>query len=175
MALGAASLVYLFCFLLPGWKSVGQVRDQVRLKRDYVLQTSRTAAAMLATQEEIDSTREFNRRSARELPSVVEAPNVFAQITEIAKSSGTTTSRFQPEPAIKHAKLSQVDVGMALAGQPGQIYDFVRGLESLPLRIWIESLRIAAPSKDSENGTAEVGMVIFVDNSETSDCMKRVE
>lgn len=175
IGLAVASLVYLFCFHVPGWKTVGQVRAQVRQKREYVLQTNSTLTAMLATQKEIDATRQFNLRSARQLPSVVEAPNVFAQIAEIAKASGATTSRFDPQPAVKLAKVSQVDVGLTLAGQPGQIYDFIHSLEALPLRIWIESLRIAGPSKDSENGSAEVGVVIFVDNSEISDYMKRAD
>jgi Tfp pilus assembly protein PilO len=173
--LAVFSLIYLFFFLLPGWNAMGQVRSQVRLKRDYVMQSASTIAALAATQQEIDKTAAFNRQSARELPCLAESANVFSQITETAKTSGATTTRFDPEPAVKHDKLSHVAITMGLTGRPGQLYDFVRRLEGLPLRIWVESLKLGRPTKDGGNGTGELSLVIFVDNSEESDYTKRVE
>jgi len=172
VGLAGLSAGYFFVFFLPGWKTIRATRDDVRSRRDYVMQTAGTQAALLATQQEREKTEGYNAMQAAAMPHPGTISQLFAQITTVSKAAGTTTLRFTPEPLVKHAQISHFTLALSVAGSTAQIYDFVRQIEGLPSRPWIEVLRIGNSKKGSEETTADITLVIFADNSTDSDYVK---
>jgi type IV pilus assembly protein PilO len=173
--LGGLAAAYIFLMFLPGWKTVDQLRAELKSKNDYIAQRVNLAIRTASTRADFQKTQAYIADCTPTVPTAEELPSVFERITELAKSSGVSTILFDPQPVDKHAKLSRVPVVMNVAGQSSQIQAFLYAVESLPLRIWIDSVRI---HKDGQHGNSvgcELSLAIFTGNSEDSDYAKRVE
>jgi type IV pilus assembly protein PilO len=173
--LGGLAAAYIFLMFLPGWKTVDQLRAEFKSKKDYIAQGVAIATRMANTRTDFQKTQAYIADCTPTIPTTAELPSVFERITELAKSSGVSTILFDPQPVDRHAKLSRVPVAMNVAGQSSQIQAFLYTLESLPLRIWIDSVRIHKDGQPGHSVGCEINLAIFTVNSEDSDYAKRVE
>ena len=97
-------------------------------------------------------------------------PNIRLQAEdELANAAGTAVTRFDPEPAIRHERVSYIPLGMGCVGSFPEICGFLEGLEGLRSAIWIKNLRLDGSGKDRKNVTCDLGMAVFTYNSENSD------
>lgn len=171
----AAATAYIFFIFLPGWKTIEQTRRQMNSKKDAIGQALAVPGALLATQKELDHTKAFVTSSSETTPTPSKLPLLYAQITELVKSSGANTVLFNPEQPQKRDQIAQVPVTMGLSGTAGQIQTFLASLEAIPVRIWVDSLRINKTGQHGSRVNAEVSLVVFTKNSEDSDYVKRAD
>lgn len=174
VAPGAAlAVAYLAFVYLPGQRAINALREQVTNTEQYVEQGQTMALATEATRQEFERTRSYVGAWEDSAPSEDELSGLFGRISRLAKDSGTTTVRFDPQPAAAYDKVRRIPVTMACAGSFGQISEFLRGLEGLDQTVWIESLQMEGSGENEEDVQCELTLGIFAGNPDDSDQVDR--
>jgi type IV pilus assembly protein PilO len=167
--LAALGLGYVYFFYLPARKAMAEIRDEVKAKQEYIDKAQMVPAQLLSVQTELDKAKSYTAACDKAGLAGAELPTLFGRIAEVAKRSGAATTRFTPESAVKHDKIKRVPLTVALTGTFPQVEEFIRGLESLPARIWIGSLKMDASEKSGRSVKLEISLDVFANNSEDSD------
>jgi len=165
----ALAVLYAVFVFLPGEKANARVRHELAAAEEFVEQVEAFGSAMDATQREFDKTQQYIQAWKQSAPSEDGLSALFGEINRLATQSGTTTTRFEPEPAIRYDAVCRVPIAMACVGSFGQVCEFLRGLESLDETIWVEDLQMEETGKESENVQCEMTLAVFADNPDDSD------
>ncbi|MCH8922096.1 MAG: type 4a pilus biogenesis protein PilO [Planctomycetes bacterium] len=169
MSLCGAAVAYVLFMFLPEQRSIGDVRDEVDTKRQFVSGAHRTYETIEVAQRELAATKEYCRQFARRLPGGPEQSALFAKINLAAKQAGAMTTRFEPQTSIDYETLRQTRLLMSVRGTYGHIFDFLRRLETLDEVIWINELQFEAPKQTGQLLTCEVSLAVFAANPKKSD------
>ena len=162
LSLCAAAVAYVFFMFLPEQRSIGDVRDEVDMKRQFIAGAHMTYETIEAAENELLETQAYCRRFAERLPSESELSALYARINLTAKQAGATTTRFEPQSAVDYETFRQMKLSMTVRGTYGHIFDFLRRLETLDEIIWVNELRLEAPKQAGQLLTCEVNMAVFV-------------
>jgi Tfp pilus assembly protein PilO len=173
--LAAVAVAYALLIFVPQRAAIAEIRTELANKRQYVAQGGVLDARLKAVQQELDATNAYNAKSRAAAPTNKGLSSLFERISELVKSTGATTTRFDPEPAVPHEKITQITLSIGLTGSFPQILAFLSSLERLSPRVWVESVRLDAPPKDSEPMKGELSVAIFINNSDDSDYINRAE
>jgi len=168
VAAGVAGAYLLFGFL-PGQLSLAEMSSQLAAKRDFVAQAAATLPALAAAEQQVRQANQYNAHWQEALLDDAELSTLFGRIHEMAKNSGVTTTRFQPESPVTLARVRRVPLAIGCTGQFGQIVRFLGELERLPQIVWVDQVRMEPAGQNKEAIQCEVILGIFVDNSENSD------
>lgn len=164
----AAAVLYVVLFFLPGRRAIAELEQQVETKQNYIAQSQTLAAALVASQMELEKTKAHNQRWLQAAPAPGQLSTLYGKIYLLAKNAGVTTTRFDPEPVVLLDALRKIPVAIGCTGTFSQVSEFLRALESQPEEIWIESLRIQAREGDEESVECEISAVIFSGNPDIS-------
>jgi len=175
MPVAALVVAYAYFFFFLGEKSVRGFHEELAAVTEEIDEAEAFRAAIEATREQFEKTDEYVRRWEESAPSEEEWSGLFGRLNRLAKDSGATTTRFEPQLAVDYDKIRQVPVALACVGSFPQISAFLRDLESLRETIWIESLKMERPSEDSENVQCQLALAIFSDKPDDSDQVDRAE
>jgi len=170
-----AALAYLLLFFLPGRRAVGELKEQIETKREYIKKSAGLAKALLAVQQQLGKAEAYNTRWLEHAPARRDLAALYGRINQLAWSSGTVVTRFDPERIRARAKLQEIPLSMGCMGSFRQIYEFLRSLETLPQEIWVKELSLE--KRDTPKGfvTCELSLAVFADNPEDSDYVKHSE
>jgi len=171
MALGAVAAADFYWGYLPDRRRVAQQWRDVESKREFVLRNGSLAAAISAAQEEQQRTVAYTAIWQQKTPGRSKLPALFTQISDLAKHAGTTT-RFDPEPAVRGETCSEVSLRIGVTGRFGDVVGMLEGMEKLAAPMWVEAMRVDTAAKDGQDVRAELDLVIFANNSEDSDYAK---
>jgi len=169
LSLCGVAVAYVLFMFLPEQRSIGDVRDEVDTKRQFIAGAQMTDATIEVARKELEKTQDYCRQFANRLPSDAEFSSLLARINLAVKQAGVTTIRFDPQPATEYETLRQTGLSVAVRGSYGEIFDFVRRLETLSEVVWINELRFEAPQQAGQKLTCEVNMGFFVANAKESD------
>ena len=169
LSLCGAAVAYVLFMFLPEQRSIGDVRDEVDTKRQFIAGARKTDDTIEVARKELEETQEYCQQFASRLPSEAESSALLARISLAVKQAGATTTRFEPRQATHYETLRQVGLSIAVRGSYGEIFDFIRRLETLNEVIWINELRFEAPKQVGQELTCEVNMGFFVANAKKSD------
>jgi len=171
-----ATAVGYWCLLYrPGQQQIAEIRRELGEKREAVSNIGTVTAAVLTAQKEIERTASYNDAWERDAPSLAELSTLFGKISALSQSNQANTVQFDPDPAVRHEKLSEVPLRITLSGSFSHIAHFLYELERLTASIWVESLRLDMSAKDGKSVNGSVDLVIFADNSEDSGYVKTVD
>ncbi len=168
LALVATAVGYWVLLYQPGQRQIAELRKQIEQKREIVSKSGTVGAAIHTTEKEIERATSYNQVWERGAPTLAELSTLFGQISGLSRSHQATTMQFDPDPAVRRDRLSEIPLRIALAGPFTQISQFVYELERLTSSIWIESLRLDVSAKDGKSVTGAMDLLIFADNPEIS-------
>jgi Tfp pilus assembly protein PilO len=140
--------------LLYGWNSVFLApRGRARAQAAQQLSTARTAEAdlrqslaqlrKLAT--DTQSREAELARLGRLIPSDADLPGAILMLNDTAKQAGVDWSSFTPAPPAATAGGGPValTLSMSIGGSFGQIFDYLRRLETLDRLVVVDSVQLA--------------------------------
>jgi Tfp pilus assembly protein PilO len=166
------AVAYVLFLFLPGEREIGRLSDELTVQREFISGSMSGTAAVVATGRQLEEARQYASKWEESSPSEDEVSELFGRITALAKAAGATTTRFEPDRAVRHEALSRIPVVVGCTGSFGQVCRFIRDLESLPPTIWIEQMRIEGTGKDGQNVQCELVLEILADNSGDSGQVK---
>ncbi len=142
LPLVGAIIVYAVLFLLPNRRAIANLREQVTEKRDQITSRAGTVHRLLSARQELDDARSLIDSWTRRAPAQDALPGLYGKLNAAANTAGMTTTRLDPDPAQSLALIRRIPITMVCRGTFPQAYELMRGLESMPLSLWIESVKI---------------------------------
>ncbi len=165
LSLAAIAVVYMTIVWMPGRKAILEMQSQIDAKRTFLTQSTTQSAALLGIQKELDRTKTVVTQWENAAPKKKNLAKLFGTIDSLAKDAHLAVSRFDPQPFVLHEKLREIPLAIKCSGSFAEIFNFIRQVESLPVALWVDSLRIERPSQDGKNTECEVSLVVFSNNS----------
>ena len=162
------ALAYLLLVFLPGHNSTTETRTQIQEQEQYISQAQMTVAALQAAQSELSKAIEYTTQWEKDAPTSDSLAQLYGKINELAKATGVTPTRFDPEPVLQRALIREIPISMACTGTFSQIYSFLSRLESLPETTWVTSVVFEKIDQKSQRIACELKLVVFAGNSENS-------
>jgi Tfp pilus assembly protein PilO len=160
---------YIFCAFLPGQRAIGKLQDELATTEQFIEQVDAMGPAVGVTQQEFDKTQTYVEAWETSAPTEEELSALFGRISLLAKQSGTTTTRFEPQTAVHYEKVSRIPVVLACTGSFAQICQFLHELEGLGQTVWVEALRMEGSGQNGEDIQCELTLGIFAVNPDDSD------
>jgi Tfp pilus assembly protein PilO len=165
----AVAVAYVMLFFLPGSKTIAELKKQTAEKQSYVETSAGLAAALKIANTECKKAEGYHNAWKHHAPKQRELAALFGDIHRLAKEAGTTTTRFDPEPLVQHGYLREIPLSMGCKGTLSEIFEFLRSLESMPLAVWVNSVKIGKTDASTETMDAEITLIVFAGNPEDSD------
>ncbi len=165
----AAAAAYLYFLFLPGQRSIASLHEELNAADQFIAQVEAFGPAIEATRQQLDKTRQHVDQWQQAAPTEHGLSAVFGRINGLAKESGITTTRFEPQPAIPYDRLRRLPVAVTCVGSFGQTCQFLQALERQEETIWAESLQMQRTGKDGKDVECELTLAIFADNPGKSD------
>lgn len=175
LSLVAASVAYMAFAFLPNHRVIKQTRQQVETKRMLVSQSTVASDELVRIQREIDGAASMVRKWEKTAPGKRDIPALYGRISTLAKNSRLAVNRFDPQPFVVHEQLEEIPINMTCTGTFGQIHEFIRGIETLPQTIWVESMRLEKMPQHTKNIQCELSLVVFSNNSQASDYTRHAD
>jgi Tfp pilus assembly protein PilO len=167
--LAVAAVAYVFFVFLPQKRAIGQIREQIKQRQDYIVEAGTRAGAVEAAQEELETTTAYSTAWSQRAPAERGLSATYARIQELAKAAGTAVVRFDPEPVVRYETISLAPLKLGCIGSFAEVCGFLEDLERLPLGIWVTELRLERSRQNEESVQCEITLGIFACNSEDSD------
>jgi len=166
LPLAGAAAAYVFLVFLPAQRRIGDIRDELNTKREFIANAQMLAPSVLVAHEKLAALTGHDERWQRQTPSRSQLPAVFAGINLAARAAGATTTQFEPQTPIPHETVTQYPLKMSVLGSHQSILRFVRSLERMPASIWVNDLRLEVTRESGENLQCEVDLGVFCRSSE---------
>ena len=165
----AAAVAFLALFFVPEMRAISQSLADLESRITYVLEAQKSARVGEQLQHQLDEVRAYNVVHERQLMSPDDLPALFSQISQISKDNEAVTTKFEPHPPVNYHSFHKVSLSLGVHGPFSAIHGLVRDLEALPMRIWIDEMKIRGPSEPGKPVQCDVLLVVFVDNPEKTD------
>ena len=169
---------YFMLVYLPQRKMIAELQQQVETKRQTLEQARIQVQSVVPTQARLSGAQQYIAKWEKTVPCPSDTSVLYAMIHQLLDDNKLAATRFDPEPPVKHDSITQFPISMEVNGSFADVYSFLDWLELMPLRIWVESLKISANgrhTKDGERIAADIKLVVFAGNFEKSDYVKHSE
>ena len=174
LAVGAVN-VYVYFSYLPGRAYLDGLRAELATADASIQQADTFAPAIETTRQQSDKTREHVRKWEQSAPTEEALAELFGRINRLAEQSGATTTRFEPQAALRYDTLCRFPVEIACSGSFAEICGFLQGLERQEETLWIGELQMERDDEDGEVVHCELTLDVFADNPAGSDQVDRSE
>jgi Tfp pilus assembly protein PilO len=173
VSLVAAAVAYMLLIFLPGRRAIGELREQLGRKQSFLAQNASLAQALTAARHELEKAETYCAAWKQRAPAEGELSALYGKINELTKAAGTITTRFDPKPVAVHERTREIPVTMGCTGTFAEVFALLRSLESLPPTIWLDTVQFKKNGETGASVAAEINLVVFANNSEDSDYVKR--
>lgn len=167
LLLGGGAVAYVFLLFLPMQKQTVQLRDELRMQRQFVEQSITLTGTMASIERDLQAARDFAGAWRESAPRAGQLAPAFGAITRCATDAGVEVQQFDPQPVVAMETVSRAPLSLSCSGTFHEIYYFLELLESQPQTIWMSDLLLSA-SDASGKMTCELTLVVFADNREGS-------
>jgi Tfp pilus assembly protein PilO len=171
----AAAVAYLCLCFLPESRVIGEARDQVRQEQNYVVEAARRVEVLNAAVEELRQTQAYNATWVRHAPTERDLSAAYGEIHDLAKASGATITRMDPEPPVRYETVSRTPLKVECVGSFVGICGFLERLEGLPQEIWVTELHLERSREERGPVLCQMTLGIFASNPEDSDYVEHSE
>jgi Tfp pilus assembly protein PilO len=169
ISLAAAGILYLMFSFLPTARIVRELRDEIRLRQDFITQSDYLTASLAQAQRNLEAAKRYSTDWQQQLPSPATFPALLGRLTKQADLAGASTTHFEPQAPVEFDLLRQVPVVFEASGSYAEISRLLNGLEQMPERIWIDDMRLEAPRETGQKMQCNLKLTVFAVNSEKSD------
>jgi|YNPMSStandDraft_1061717.scaffolds.fasta_scaffold00938_8 Tfp pilus assembly protein PilO len=163
---------YGYFILRPQYVRVKKLKEELQQLHQRVDQVGDVLAGIQNVQKELDKANGYVQVWQSEAPHPEELAPLFGQITQLAKQSGLTPTRFSPGSKTSYDRVVKIPLIVVCQGSFAQIHEFLYRLESLPHIVWIDHVAIEKATQPAEILQCEIHLVIFTGNPEISDQIK---
>ena len=167
--LAATVVAYVMWIYLPGSREIGRLREDIRQKQDYLGMAAGVPLALQISQKQVEETEAYNTAWHEQAPAPEDLSTLYGKLNSLAKTAGTTVTRFDPEPITRYETIRKIPLTVGLEGSFAQIFRFLNGLETLPATIWANSFKLENPNGSGGCISCRVDLVVFAGNPENSD------
>ena len=164
IAIGFVTLVFL-----PGQRRTQALRDELRLKQDFILAAGKMGAELHKLRDELAETRAYSAHWRGAATSSTQITALYGKIAQLAQDSGVSTTRFAPGAPTQIERLQRIPLDVVCHGTFAQIQAFLAALEGCQQPVWLNDLKLEANSEYGGSVRCELALATFVDNSEKSD------
>jgi Tfp pilus assembly protein PilO len=173
--LAAVTAAYVVWVFLPVRREIAQLREEVASRRDTIASQTLTATSLAAGKQESQRIGTYVTERRQRMVAEKDVAAVFARIQSVAETAGVRTTRFDPQPAVTYETFRCLPVSIGCSGSFTQLYALLRGLEGVPVGMWISSVRVDGGGQFGEDAGCELTLEIFVNNPDISDYVKRTD
>jgi Tfp pilus assembly protein PilO len=166
--LGGGAVAYVFLLFLPMQKQTVQLREDLRMQRQFVEQSITLAGTMASVEQDLQAARDFAGAWRESAPRASQLAPAFGAITRCATDAGVEVQQFDPQPVVAMETVSRAPLSLSCSGTFHQIYYFLELLESQPQTIWVSDLLLSGSDAGEGKMTCELTLVVFADNREGS-------
>jgi Tfp pilus assembly protein PilO len=170
--IAAIAAAYVYFVFLPNRVAMAALGEQIRTKREVVAGADKARTSLHQATRDLEKANSYLSGCRRRIVAEKELAAVYGKIHRSANEVHVHLTRFDPQPAGTYEKIRRIPCFIGCTGAFGQIYEFLRKLESLQATAWVTSLRVEKMGKsDAPSATAQCDMVveIFADNPDNSD------
>jgi Tfp pilus assembly protein PilO len=165
----AAAVGYMTLLFLPKMRQVSAAHDELERKLEYVLVAQKSARASNEIQRQLDDVRAYLDKHGHQLMSEAQLPALFSQISHISKAHDAITTKFEPRPPVEYQSFRKASLALGVQADFDSLYDMLQDLESQPMRIWVEDVKIRGPREKGKTVECDLTLVVFVDNPTKTD------
>jgi Tfp pilus assembly protein PilO len=173
--LGAIALAYLTFVWMPSRRAIKQWREDVESKQQVVARAAGLSASLTALEQELDKTQAFVAEWEKAAPGKRDIPALYGRINAMAKEAGLTIKRFDPQAFRLYEKLQEMPISVVGSATFGQVFEFLRLVEGLPVTVWVESMRLEKTAQNGKDVQCELNLAVFANNQQSSDYAKHSE
>jgi Tfp pilus assembly protein PilO len=163
------ALAYVTLFFLPRMRAISDVRQQLRQREDFISQADKLQPTNDRVAKELHETQEYCETWRSRAVDERQLEALFSKIGQLAEGNGARILRFEPQPAVTHARLRTIPILFNFSAPFASVQQLARGLEELPASIWVDHLKIENADQDGKSVKVEMKLVLFADNPEKSD------
>ena len=167
--LAAAGVAYVVWIYLPGSREIVRLRDDIQQKQDYLAMASGIPLALQISQKQVEETEAYNTAWHEQAPALEDLSSLYGKLHSLAKTAGTTVTRFDPEPIIRYETIRKIPLSVGLEGSFAQVFHYFKGLETMPATIWANSFKLENLDVSKGCISCRVDLVVFAGNPENSD------
>jgi Tfp pilus assembly protein PilO len=168
-AVATLAVLYTLFVFLPGQRKAAALKSKKYELMQYVANRTKIGEKIEQAQQRHQQMLRMTAAWQEHAPTVGELGRTLSAITQHARQAGVTLQRFDPQPQQSLKSIAQQPIAVSLEGNFGQIFDFLKRLESLPHRVWVSQLTISTSSEDGDTLRAEMTLTIFADLAENSE------
>ncbi len=162
--LAALAVAYLTFVWMPGRKHLQALQRQLETQREFLAGVSGLQTSLTTTQTELERAESVAKHWESQAPHQKDIPALYGKINALAKDAGLAVGKFDPQPLVLHEKIQEMPLKVACSGKFAQIFEFLRGVEGLPVTIWITSLKIERAGQDAKDVKCDMDLTVFSDN-----------
>jgi Tfp pilus assembly protein PilO len=164
----AGGQAFVFWFYKPTQSEIGDMQAELALKQAALTELISLPAKLERTNRELKETHAFVSAWQRTAAEKTLAA-VCGDVATIVAAAGAKTTKFEPEPAVRHRYLSRVAWTLVYEGTFRQVYHVLRQLERMPQTIWIEDVHIAPDGKNEGTVTCTLKLAMFTGQANLAD------
>jgi Tfp pilus assembly protein PilO len=159
----SSSLAFVF---LPRQRILDRRHQELTMQEHCVHQSLHLDAQLLKLDQELHATREYLTGRWPNTPSDSALLGAFGSIAREAQAAGVTTDHFQPQPdedmaAARPPTGRRWKATLVTEGSFVQLFDLVGRLERLPVRLWIDEMKVQRGKDAGSAARCEMKLVIF--------------
>ncbi len=163
-----AAGLYALLVLRPGYATIDQLATNLAVVRGELSHLGDESVRAEQLQQELQAVEDYNRQWHSRLHSGSAISEVYAQITDLAQSTGVSTTRLDPSADVNYSTICKTPLSLELTGTYQEVHDFLVALENREEVIWIDELRLRKDRQSEGYLQCELTMGIFADQPEIS-------
>jgi len=141
------------------------MRNDLTALQKFVDQTAVKQPSVAASLLELEKAKMVAAHWEKTSPHKRELSALYQKINILAQNVGMTVQRLDPQPGIAHARIYEVPVTVAGSGTFAQVYEFLRGVEELPMVVWAKSVKLEKNAMNAKEVQCQMELVVFANKS----------
>ena len=159
---------YAFLFYLPTQRSLASLRDDMRQQFRFTRDADAAFVAFRDVERDLARTQSLVQSWRRNASRQQQLTAFLGDVTEIAGRSHVAIQRLTPQSVNRWKAIQQHLVETFVEGQYGNVFEFLRQVESFPATVWVESLELRSAGAEDGRLRCELVLGVFSENSGNS-------
>jgi Tfp pilus assembly protein PilO len=152
---------YVALMFLPRRAELARMQGQIAERQATAAQASRTSEEMARAARELADAKRYVEVWTATAPPPEQLIAVFRDVNQLAQSAQTRNLRLEPAPVETLAAVWRAPVKLSVEGTFAQLFQFVRGVESLSPSICLAPLEMERVDGDGQTLRMAATLTIF--------------
>jgi Tfp pilus assembly protein PilO len=160
---------YIGLFDTPARRAAKNLRLELDASQAQAAQGPLIMKQIAEAQSELARTKAFVADWCESSATQGGSAAMLGEISRLSRRAGTRTTRLEPGSSPDHEELYSLALTLVSLGSFEEVFELLRGIESLPQAVWIEELRIGRKPGNEEELQCELKLAVFAGKPEISD------